>query len=48
MKSVLVLLSVAAAAFAQRLHIAQPAAMQTLKAGEFFTMEFEQDVSSLP
>lgn len=45
MKSVAVALSLAACAFAQRLHVVSPTSGQTLKPGEFFTMELLQDVS---
>lgn len=48
MKSVLVLASLAACAFAQRLHIAAPTPMQNLATGQYFTAELHMDVRRLP
>lgn len=45
MKSFFVLASLAACAFAQRLHIAAPTTSQILKSGQWFTLELQQDVS---
>ena len=44
MKSFLVVLSLAACAFAHRLRIIEPTPLQDVKAGDFFTMEFQQEV----
>ena len=48
MKSVLVLASLAACALAQRLHIAEPTAMQNVGTGQYFTAELHMDVRIAP
>lgn len=44
MKSVFVLASLAAAALAQRLHIAEPTTGQNVGTGQYFTAELHMDV----
>ena len=48
MKSFVVLVTLAACTLAQRLHIQEPTANQTIQSGQLFTVELEQDVSTSP
>ena len=47
MKSVFVIASLAAAALAQRLHIAEPTTGQNVGTGQYFTAELHMDVRRL-